>query len=136
MVKKILVKNDPQYWEFIRKLRNMDGVRQGFVNQQEIKPVEQARYMLKHNNNYWICLVGERLNDQSIIINREVPIESPDVVYSSARESHAQCCCLVPALHINITVRESKWRMADVHNSRIARKIQVPVVLAWNLSTV
>ena len=83
-----------------------------------------------------ICLVGERLNDQSIIINREVPIESPDVVYSSARESHAQCCCLVPALHINITVRESKWRMADVHNSRIARKIQVPVVLAWNLSTV
>ena len=47
MVKKILVKNDPQYWEFIRKLRNMDGVRQGFVNQQEIKPVEQARYMLK-----------------------------------------------------------------------------------------
>ena len=32
-----------------------------------------------------ICLVGERLNDQSIIINREVPIESPDVVYSCER---------------------------------------------------
>merc|ERR1711937_261180 len=59
-----------------------------------------------------ICLVGERLNDQSIIINREVPIESPDVVYSSARE-------------------RSQSGGADVHNSRIARKIQVPGVLAW-----
>ena len=60
MVNRTLVKNDPQYWEFIRKLRNMDGVRQGFVNQQEIKPVEQARYMLKHNDDYWICLVDEK----------------------------------------------------------------------------
>ena len=49
-----LVKNDPKYWEFIRKLRNMDGVRQGFVQQKEIDPVEQARYMLKYNNNFWI----------------------------------------------------------------------------------
>ena len=59
MVNRTLVKNDPQYWEFIRKLRNMDGVRQGFVSQQEIDPIEQARYMLKHNNDYWICLVDE-----------------------------------------------------------------------------
>jgi len=51
-----LVKNDPQYWEFIRKLRNMDGVRQGFVQQSEIDPVDQARYMLKYNDNFWICL--------------------------------------------------------------------------------
>ena len=79
MVKKILVKNDPQYWEFIRKLRNMDGVRQGFVNQQEIKPVEQARYMLKHNNNYWICLVDEKPAGYVGVINNDIRVAThPD----------------------------------------------------------
>ena len=51
-----LVKNDPQYWEFIRNLRNMDGVRQGFIKQEHINSIEQARYMLKYNNNFWVCL--------------------------------------------------------------------------------
>ena len=51
-----LVTNAPRYWEFIRALRNMDGVRQGFVHQQHIGLVEQARYMLQNNNNFWICL--------------------------------------------------------------------------------
>jgi RimJ/RimL family protein N-acetyltransferase len=51
-----LVKNDPQYWEFIRNLRNMDGIRQGFIKQEHINSIEQARYMLKYNNNFWVCL--------------------------------------------------------------------------------
>lgn len=51
-----LVKNDPRYWEFIRELRNMDGVRQGFINQEHIDTFAQARYMLQYNSNFWICL--------------------------------------------------------------------------------
>tara|TARA_R100000900_G_scaffold128696_1_gene104425 strand:+ start:542 stop:940 length:399 start_codon:yes stop_codon:yes gene_type:complete len=51
-----LVKNDPRYWEFIRELRNLDGVRQGFINQEHIDTFEQARYMLQYNSNFWICL--------------------------------------------------------------------------------
>ena len=49
--------NSPQYWEFIRQLRNMQGVREGFVQQEEITSIQQAEYMLKYNSNFWICLV-------------------------------------------------------------------------------
>ena len=51
-----LVNNNPSYWEFIRELRTMEGVREGFISQTEITPIEQATYMLKYNSNYWICL--------------------------------------------------------------------------------
>jgi len=51
------IKNDPQYWEFIRTLRNMEGVKQGFVQQQEIGKLHHARYMLQYNDCYYICLV-------------------------------------------------------------------------------
>ena len=51
-----LTPNSPQYWEFIRQLRNMPGVREGFVQQEEITSIQQAEYMLKYNSNFWICL--------------------------------------------------------------------------------
>ena len=74
-----LVKNDPKYWEFIRKLRNMDGVRQGFVQQKEIDPVEQARYMLKHNNNFWICLDNKAPAGYIGIIDNDIRVAThPD----------------------------------------------------------
>jgi len=41
-----------------------------------------------------ICRVGEKLNDQSIMINREVPIEDRELPQSQslqARGSKAQC---------------------------------------------
>jgi len=52
-----MVKNSPKYWEFIRNLRNLGEVREGFIQQQQITAIEQAEYMLRYNNNYWICLV-------------------------------------------------------------------------------
>ena len=55
-----LVKNNPHYWEFIRKLRNMRGIREGFIQQQEISAVQQAEYMLKYNSNFWVCLAQEK----------------------------------------------------------------------------
>ena len=51
-----LVKNESKYWEFIRELRNMDGVRQGFIYQNQITEAEQLNYMKSHNDYYWICL--------------------------------------------------------------------------------
>lgn len=48
--------NGPKYWEFIRELRNMEGVREGFIQQEEIDQISHATYMLKYNNNFWICL--------------------------------------------------------------------------------
>lgn len=54
-----LINNNPSYWEFIRELRIMKGVREGFISQEHITSVEQATYMLKHNSDYWICLDNE-----------------------------------------------------------------------------
>ena len=34
----------------------MDGVKQGFIKQDEIDKISHATYMLKHNDNFWICL--------------------------------------------------------------------------------
>ena len=55
-----LVKNGPKFWEFIRHLRNMKEIRQGFIVQKDISAIEQAEYMLRHNNNYWVCLVDKQ----------------------------------------------------------------------------
>ncbi len=51
-----LAPNSPNYWEFIRCLRNMDGVRQGFIQQDEITIKQHHDYMKKNNNFFWICL--------------------------------------------------------------------------------
>jgi GNAT superfamily N-acetyltransferase len=59
MVDLKFVKNGPKYWEFIRRLRNMEGVREGFIQQEEITEIEHAAYMLEYNNNFWLCLVED-----------------------------------------------------------------------------
>ena len=51
-----LIKNSPKHWEFIRNLRNMNGVQQGFIEQNPIDEIQHATYMLKYNNNFWICV--------------------------------------------------------------------------------
>ena len=57
----------------------MDGVRQGFVNQEEIEPIEQARYMLKHNDDYWICLIDETPVGYVGVINNDIRVAThPD----------------------------------------------------------
>ena len=54
-----LVSNEPYYWEFIRCLRNTDGIRQGFVQQDEITTDHHQQYMKKNGNFFWICLDNE-----------------------------------------------------------------------------
>jgi RimJ/RimL family protein N-acetyltransferase len=51
-----IVKNSPKYWQFIRELRNMTGIREGFIEQEIIDEIQHATYMLKYNNNFWICI--------------------------------------------------------------------------------
>ena len=51
-----LVNNKPEYWEFIRNLRNMDGVRQSFVKQSIITPDMQTEYMSKYSSCFYVCL--------------------------------------------------------------------------------
>ena len=51
-----LVSNNYIYWEFIRTLRNMDGVRQGFIEQEYISQNQHESYMKKNSNFFYICL--------------------------------------------------------------------------------
>ena len=51
-----LVENQEEYWEFIRELRNMDGVRQGFIQQEHISKDSHRSYMKENCNFFYICL--------------------------------------------------------------------------------
>ena len=51
-----LVNNDPKYWEFIRTLRNMDGVREGFIQQAYITREVHEKHIKKHGHLYYICI--------------------------------------------------------------------------------
>lgn len=51
-----LVNNEPKYWEFIRTLRNLDSVKQGFIQQQEITYEQQQTYMKEYNSCFYVCL--------------------------------------------------------------------------------
>ena len=51
-----LVKNNYTYWEFIRNLRNLEGVREGFIQQEIITQEQQQAYMSQYNDYFYICL--------------------------------------------------------------------------------
>ena len=69
-----LTNNSPKYWEFIRNLRNMDNVRQGFIQQEEIDEISHATYMLQYNNNFWICLDNEEPIGYVGIIDNDIRV--------------------------------------------------------------
>ena len=66
-----LVKNEPKYWAFIRQLRNMDGVREGFIQQKYITQEQHEKYMKKNSTFFYIlldkgvpiCYIGNIDND-------------------------------------------------------------------------
>ena len=53
-----LVENEPQYYEFVRQLRNNEVVKKGFVQQKEITLIQHQDFMKKYACNYYICLVN------------------------------------------------------------------------------
>jgi RimJ/RimL family protein N-acetyltransferase len=57
-----LVKNQRQYWEFIRTLRNDERVQDGFIDKlPQISSQQQTEYMDKYENQFYVCL-----NDMNI----------------------------------------------------------------------
>ena len=59
MVNYTLVQNEPKYWEFIRIVRNDPEMQKGFVDIVQITPDQQAEYMTKYNDDYFVCLNAE-----------------------------------------------------------------------------
>lgn len=56
MVNLKLIDNNPQYYEFIRKLRNDIRLNIGFIDKTFITEEMQKKYMKNHSNEYFICL--------------------------------------------------------------------------------
>jgi GNAT superfamily N-acetyltransferase len=52
------IANAPQYFEFIRKLRNHPQLKEGFIQQEEISFINHNEYMLKYGTHYFICLLS------------------------------------------------------------------------------
>jgi len=55
-----LVGNKEEYWEFIRKLRNDERVKKGFIKQGYITKNEQKEYMSRYHKQYFICLKNKK----------------------------------------------------------------------------
>lgn len=74
-----LIKNSYIYWEFIRNLRNMDGVREGFIEQNIITRQQHEKYMKENTDFFWICIVEDNPAGYIGIINDDIRIAThPD----------------------------------------------------------
>tara|TARA_R110000822_G_scaffold305738_1_gene431634 strand:- start:698 stop:1102 length:405 start_codon:yes stop_codon:yes gene_type:complete len=51
-----IVRNKPQYWEFIRHLKNDETARTNSMSDHMIQVGEHRAYMSVHNDKYYICL--------------------------------------------------------------------------------
>lgn len=51
-----MVKNKPQYWEFIRELRNDDVLRANSMNHHLISPEEHAAFMQTYQDQFYVCV--------------------------------------------------------------------------------
>ena len=51
-----IVENENKYYEFIRILRTHEKNSSGFLEQVQITPEQQEKYMENHKGEYYICL--------------------------------------------------------------------------------
>ena len=73
MVKQF-VKNDKQYWEFIRELRNHPEVKEGFVNQDHIDRFDHALHMQRLGSHFYICLVDNEPAGYAGVIRDDIRV--------------------------------------------------------------
>jgi len=74
-----LVRCEEKYWENVRNLRNMDGVKQGFIQQSEITFEQQIIYMKKNNDFFYICIDKDKFLGYVGVIKDDIRIAThPD----------------------------------------------------------
>ena len=66
------IKNQEQYWEFIRQLRNDDRVKSGFIQQDYITKESHAKYMKKYGDNYYVCLIDKEPAGYVGVIDKDI----------------------------------------------------------------
>ena len=74
-----LVKNNEQYWEFIRNVRNHPDVKIGFVFQNHITKQQQKEYMSKYGKCFYICLIDQEPAGYVGVIDNDIRVAThPD----------------------------------------------------------
>jgi GNAT superfamily N-acetyltransferase len=74
-----LVENKREYWEFIRKLRNHEDVKIGFIQQENITQFQHRMHMMLHEECYYICLVEGEPAGYVGVIERDIRVAThPD----------------------------------------------------------
>jgi GNAT superfamily N-acetyltransferase len=73
MVKQ-LVNCTPEYWEFVRLLRNDDRVQDGFIETANITQEQQVAYMQKHAHEYRIALADDAPAGFVGVINDDIRV--------------------------------------------------------------
>ena len=74
-----LVKCEEKYWENIRQLRNMDGVKQGFIKQHHIHFEEHRLFMHNNNDYFYVCVDKGQFLGYTGVINRDIRVAThPD----------------------------------------------------------
>lgn len=69
-----LIRNNYVYWESIRNLRNMDGVRQGFIQQDLISLEDHEEYMRKNSHFFWVCVDKDEFLGYTGIIEGDIRV--------------------------------------------------------------
>ena len=73
------VKNQEEYWEFIRQLRNDKRVKAGFIQQDHISKDSHLKYMEKYGNNFYVCLIDNHPAGYVGVIDRDIRVAThPD----------------------------------------------------------
>lgn len=67
-------KNSPQYYEFIRKLRNNKKVNNNFVERVYITKKQQQKYMQKNKDKYYVCLYNGQPAGYIGVIDNDIRI--------------------------------------------------------------
>ena len=74
-----LVKNNQEYWEFIRNLRNHPSVKEGFVFQDHITKEQQMQYMSEYNDCFYVCLINKEPAGYVGVIDKDIRVAThPD----------------------------------------------------------
>lgn len=59
-----------EYWDFIRVLRTHPKLKDGFIDQSEITPSDQVKYMKRYHKSYWVGVIeGEPVGFVGIVNN-------------------------------------------------------------------
>jgi RimJ/RimL family protein N-acetyltransferase len=79
MVTRTLIKNNPDYWEFIRNIRNDSRIKIGFIRQRHICKAEHIDFMRGNGHYFYICLDKAQPVGYIGVINRDIRVAThPD----------------------------------------------------------